>query len=259
MPCFNHGEFISEAVESVRQMQRNDIELIIIDDGSTDEYTRKEMDRFSAEGIFVIRQKNGGVAAARNTGIRAARGEYILPLDADNRIHPDYVTEGIRILDANPQVGVVYGDANYFGIRTGRWRVRRFDKIRLLRFNFIDVCAVYRRIVWEQNHGYDSTMPVQGFEDWDFWLSTLENNWQFVYVPRILFDYRVARESLSTRSSGHVAEIMQFVLAKHSKMYAQVWFSMSDPTSFKATALHAIKLFASKIAERTSIIFRRHL
>lgn len=259
IPCFNHGEFLADAVESVRQMRRNDVELIVVDDGSTDDFTRKEMDRFSAEGVFVIRQQNGGLAAARNAGIRAASADYILPLDADNRIRSDYVSEGIRILDANPQVGVVYGDANYFGVRTGRRHVRSFDKMRLLRWNYIDACAVYRRTVWEQNRGYDGTMPVQGFEDWDFWLSTVENNWQFAYVPQVLFDYRVAKESMITRASGREAEVMQFVVAKHAKMYATTWFSMSDPSSLKATFLLTMNLLASKFRERATVALRRHL
>jgi glycosyltransferase involved in cell wall biosynthesis len=253
IPCYNHGEFLAEAVESVRRMRRSDVELIIVDDGSTDDFTRQEMDRFSAEGVFVIRQKNCGLAAARNAGVCASHGEYILPLDADNRIRPDYVTEGIRILDGSSRIGVVYGDVNYFGTRTGRKRVRPFDKNRLLRWNFLDACAVYRRIIWEQNKGYDGTMPVQGFEDWDFWLSTVENNWQFAYVPRVLFDYRVAKESMITRASAREVEVKQFVMAKHTKMYSQVWFSIPDPTSFKATAFHAMRLMTSKIAERTSV------
>src|SRR6267378_7781475 len=115
IPCFNHGEFLPEAVASVTNIKRNDIETIVVDDGSTDERTRKEMDALPVQGIKVIRQENKGLAAARNAGIAISRGEYILPLDADNRLRSDYIEHGIRILDANPQVGVVYGDAEYIG------------------------------------------------------------------------------------------------------------------------------------------------
>ena len=250
IPCYNHGEYLAEAVESVRQVRRNDVELIVVDDGSTDDYTRKEMDRLSSEGVFVIRQKNGGLAAARNAGIRAAKGEYILPLDADNRIHPDYANEGIRILDTNPRVGVVYADANYFGTRSGRWRVGPFDKYRLLTWNFIDACAVYRRTVWEQNQGYDGTMPVQGLEDWDFWLGTMAHSWLFFYVPRILFDYRVGKESMITQTYSRKAEITRFITAKHSQLYVQAFLAL-NPTSLTDTLHHAKKLLQSKIAEKT--------
>src|SRR5579863_3389457 len=121
IPCFNHGEFLPEAVASVTPLRREDVELVVVDDGSTDGRTREEMDRLREKGINVIRQENMGLAAARNAGIRAAAAEYILPLDADNRLRPGYIEHGIRLLDGNPEVGVVYGDAEYMGERTGRW------------------------------------------------------------------------------------------------------------------------------------------
>jgi len=226
IPCFNHGEFLPEAVASVTNIKRNDIELIVVDDGSTDERTRKEMEALIAQGIKVVRQENKGLAAARNAGIGVAHGEYILPLDADNRLRSGYIEHGIRILDANPQVGVVYGDAEYIGTRTGRWHVGPFQRDRLMQLNYIDACAVYRRSIWEQNRGYDGTMPVQGYEDWDFWLATLERGWQFAYVPEVLFDYRVAEQSMITRTFGFEAQIEEFISAKHGLLYRYAWLPL---------------------------------
>ncbi len=118
IPCFNHGEFLPEAVGSVTNIERDDIELIVVDDGSTDERTRKEMDTLCAHGTKVIRQENKGLAAARNVGILASQGEYLFPLDADDRLRSGWIDRGIGILDSDPQVGVVYGDAQCFGTRT---------------------------------------------------------------------------------------------------------------------------------------------
>src|ERR1700724_1613941 len=137
IPCFNHGEFLTEAVESVLSTQRNDIEIVVIDDGSTDPRTRSEIDKLSAEGIKVIRQENKGLGAARNAGVLASQGEYLFPLDADDRLRSGWIERGIEILDSNPQVGVVYGDAQCFGTRTDRWHVGPFDPERLLFSNFI--------------------------------------------------------------------------------------------------------------------------
>src|SRR6185437_4806309 len=141
IPCFNHGEFLPEAVASVLAMKRDDVELIVVDDGSTDERTHKEMSVLIASGISVIRQENKGLSSARNAGIRASKGEYILPLDADNRLRPGCIDHGTRILGPDPQVGVVYGDAEYIGIRAGRWRVGPFNQNQLLERNYIDACA----------------------------------------------------------------------------------------------------------------------
>src|ERR1035437_4628757 len=90
IPCFNHGEFLPEAVASVTQIGRDDVELIVVDDGSTDELTGREMDKLVAQGIKVVQQGNKGLAAARNAGILAAQGEYIFPLDADDRLRPGW-------------------------------------------------------------------------------------------------------------------------------------------------------------------------
>lgn len=229
IPCFNHGEFLRDAVESVVKLNRPDVELIVVDDGSTDEPTRTGMVTLQKEGHHVIRQDNNGLAAARNAGILASRGEYILPLDADNRIRRAYIERSIEILDGNPDVGVVYGDAEYIGLRVGRWEVGSFDPVRLLKTNYIDACAVYRRSVWEKNGGYDGGMPVQGLEDWDFWVGALEHGWQFVYVPEILFEYRVSNESMITRARDFWPSLEEFVSRKHGLVYKKAWLSnLSD-------------------------------
>jgi glycosyltransferase involved in cell wall biosynthesis len=249
IPCFNHGQFLGEAVESVTALRRENVELIVVDDGSSDERSRKEMEALAERGITTIRQENKGLAAARNAGIAAAKGEYILPLDADNRLRRGYVEHGIRILDTQPKVGVVYGDAERFGSRTGRWRVGPFEQDMLLKWNYIDACAVYRRSVWEQNHGYDSAMPVQGFEDWDFWLGALEHGWEFAYVPEVLFDYRTAENSMVTGIKG--PQVEEFVAAKHSLLYRQAWLRLErEHASVVGTARNLARLLKARIMQK---------
>lgn len=251
IPCFNHGEFLPEAVESVTALQRNDVELIVVDDGSTDGRTRKEMDALPERGIRTIRQQNKGLAAARNAGIAMAKGEYILPLDADDRLRPGWIAQGIRIMDTQPQVGVVYGDAERFGTRTGRWRVGPFDADKLLKWNYIHASALYRRTVWEQNRGYDGTMPVQGLEDWDFWLGALEHGWEFAYVPEVFFEYRQAEESMITRTQGFHSQVEAFIAAKHGLLYRQAWHRLErEHSSVKATARNLARLVASRLKEK---------
>ena len=223
IPCFNHGEFLREAVCSATAIERDDIELIVVDDGSKDERTCKEMDTLPAHGIKVIRQENKGLGAARNAGIAISRGEYVLPLDADDRLRPGWIDRGIRILESNSQVGVVYGDAECFGTRNYRWTTGTFDPDRLLQWNYIHASALYRRSVWEQNRGYDSTMPVQGYEDWDFWLGALEHGWEFAYIPEVFFDYRQHETSMITLTRGCESQIEGFVASKHGLLYRRQW------------------------------------
>jgi glycosyltransferase involved in cell wall biosynthesis len=227
MPCFNHGEFVREAVCSVQAIGRGDVELIVVDDGSTDARTAEEMVKLAGEGIQVIRRANRGLAAARNAGIEAARGEYIFPLDADDRMRADWIDKAIRILDSEVTVGVVYGDAQCFGTRVDRWRVGAFDAERLLDANYIHASALYRKVIWKQNGGYDAMMPVQGMEDWDFWLSAIERGWQFAYVPEIFFDYRQAASSMISYAKRHAEAIDEFVAKKHGPMYRNAWMRLA--------------------------------
>ena len=253
IPCFNHGQFLPEAVASVIDIGRDDIELIVVDDGSTDELSCKELSILRDKGINVIRQPNRGLAAARNAGIFIAKGKYILPLDADNRVRSGYFEHAIRILDGNSQVGVVYGDAQYIGSRAGRWHVGGFERDRLLRRNYIDACAIFRRSIWEQNGGYDGTMPVQGEEDWDFWLSTVEHGWQFAYVSEVLFDYRVSEESMTTRFAAFRGQLDRFVAAKHALLYRDSYLQLlTEKTSVKATSRNLYRSLKSRFRAKFS-------
>jgi len=251
MPCFNHGEFLPEAVRSVTNMGREDIELVVVDDGSTDERTRKEIDKLCEQGIKVIRQDNKGPAAARNIGIRASQGGYLFPLDADDRLRSGWINHGIGILDSDPGVGVVYGDAQCFGTRTDRWEVGPFDADRLLDWNFIHASALYRRPVWEQNSGYEETRLVQGLEDWDFWLGALEHGWRFAYVSEVFFDYRQGEQSMTTRASPFKDQIREFVARKHGVLYRQAWRSLlNERRSVRWNLRNLSKLLKSRLKQK---------
>ena len=252
MPCFNHGEFLAEAVASVKKIDRDDIELIVVDDGSTDDQTRTEIEKLRSRGIRVVRQENSGLGAARNAGISASCGEYIFPLDADDRLRPGWMDTGIGILDSDPSVGVVYGDAQCFGTQTHRWVVGPFSRERLLNYNFIHCSALYRKAVWEQNRGYETTMPVQGVEDWEFWIGAFEHGWRFQYLPEIIFDYRRAEQSMLTRVAGFEDQITEFVAKKHGFLYRQAWLTavserQKECESIRWTLRNLGKLFGTRL------------
>jgi glycosyltransferase involved in cell wall biosynthesis len=254
IPCFNHGEFLPEAVASVTQIGRDDVALIVVDDGSTDERTGREVDKLVAQGITVIRQGNRGLAAARNAGIQASQTEYVFPLDADDHLRPGWIDRGIRILDSDPQVGIVYGDTEYFGTRVGRCHVGPFSLDRLLRWNFIHASALYRRSVWKQNRGYDGTMPVQGLEDWDFWLGALGHGWQFAYVPEVFFEYRQAEQSMITRARGFEKEVEEFIEIKHAALHRRLCLRLANQQESVKWTFHNLSgLLKSRLKQKFQI------
>src|SRR5215475_1831754 len=111
IPCFNHGEYLPEAVASVEKLGRCDVEIIVVDDGSTENRTREEVATLSQRGVRIVQQENRGLAGARNAGIAVTNAEYIFPLDADDRVRSGWIQRGIQVLDQDEHIGVVYGDA----------------------------------------------------------------------------------------------------------------------------------------------------
>ncbi|MES1219191.1 MAG: glycosyltransferase family A protein [Bacteroidota bacterium] len=218
IPCFNQGAFIKDALISLEQCDKNLFEIIIVNDGSTDEFTNRYLKELSDGGIFVLFQENMGLARARNNGIKKATGKYILPLDSDNKIRPEYLTEGIDALEKDESVAVVYGNASYFGSKNGLLKPGKFNLQRLMLRNFIDACAVIRKSVIEEV-GYYDTMKFMGLEDWDLWLRIAFAGHKFYYVDKVLFDYRVSAKSMIKDLTGSVEKqnrIEEYFLAKYS-------------------------------------------
>ncbi|MEQ1934473.1 MAG: glycosyltransferase family 2 protein, partial [Fimbriimonadaceae bacterium] len=194
----------------------------MVDDGSTDADTIALMEKLQAEGEhLVIRQTNQGLSAARNIGIKRAQGQYILPLDADNKVRPDYISKAVAILDKHSEIGVVYGNPAFFGETWRQWSPPDFDLLQLLIGNYIDACAVFREKRWEDCLGYDTNMPVKVWEDYDLWLTAVEKGWQFHHSDETLFDYRVRSNSMvaATFTPDTHTKIQAYVLWKHVNLY----------------------------------------
>lgn len=192
IPCFNDGEFLEKAIASVQACPDPIYEIIIVNDDSTDPFTLEVLSRLRSRGYHIIDRKNQGPAAAsRNTAIRAAVGNYILPLDSDNKIHPNYMYRSIEILDKFSDIAVVYSDHECFGEKTGISRVSDFCLSQLVTDNYIDNCAVFRKSAWEECGPYDEKiMPFYGREDYDLWLSIAKKGYKICYISELLFGYR---------------------------------------------------------------------
>jgi len=196
IPCYNHGKYIHEALQSVADCNVNDVEIIIVNDGSTDPETNKILSSLKDERVIIVSQANAGLAAARNAGIRLATGEFILPLDADNKLRPPYFTDGLAIMKENPEVAVIFGNAAYFGERSGDWIPGPFNLQKLMISNYIDACALVRKSVLTEVGLYDEKMLYMGWEDWDRWLAIAFSGYKFHYLETLAFDYRVGSTSM---------------------------------------------------------------
>jgi GT2 family glycosyltransferase len=223
IPCYNQGEFILEAIASVEDSCELVPEIIVVNDGSTDARSLEIFDHLKQQGYHVIDSDNQGLSAARNLGIQQAQGHYILPLDADNRIAPHYLSRAAKILDQDPRIGVVYGNPEFFGEAQGTRDIPALSIRKLLLGNYIDACAVFRRRVWEDCQGFDPKIPEKlGYEDWDFWLGAIEAKWEFHHLDAVMFYYRIRSNSMVSACNlpENREKLFRYICTKHSKLYA---------------------------------------
>lgn len=198
IPCYNDGQFLLEAIRSVKEVQQGRHEIIVVNDGSTDPVTLEALSKVEELGHRVIHQANSGPGRARNQGVSAARSNYILPLDADNRLRPAAIDSAVDLLDRNPDVDVVYGDVQFFGDNSGRDNVPEFDLRRLLVWNYIYASSLFRKSTWERFGGLDEDRETQGFEDWDFWCRIACGGGKLHHAGEVLHEYRVRTDSFGT-------------------------------------------------------------
>lgn len=171
IPCYNDGAWVGEAVASALAQNQPAVDIIVVDDGSTEAATRTILETLRSDLVQVHRQDNRGLAAARNAGIALGAGDYVLPLDSDDRISPDYVQLATDVLDHHPEVGIVGGGIEFFGLTTGCARPT-YDGIASMLFeNRLYTCSVTRRADWEAVGGYPE--HVRFAEDWIYWLRIL--------------------------------------------------------------------------------------
>lgn len=219
IPCFNQGQYLQEAVDSVLASTYENIEIIIINDGSSEK--SDFLTNFSAPKTKVIKQENQGVCAARNNGINIASGKYILPLDADDKIYPEYIQKAVEILENNPKIGIVYCEAEFFGQVSGKWRIAEYVFPDILWTNSIFNSSIYKKTDWQKVGGYKKEMNL-GFEDWEFWLSLIELGVEVYRIPEVLFLYRQHDNSRSGQvsKSDNRIKMLKKLIHFHPKLYS---------------------------------------
>jgi glycosyltransferase involved in cell wall biosynthesis len=221
IPVFNAGDYLADALRSVARQTYRDLEVVLVDDGSTDAHTMALLDRAGREpDTTLLRTPNRGPANARNAGIGRARGAYVLPLDADDHLAPAFLEKTVPLLDADLSLGVVYTWVGLVGGHHGVWRTGGFTLTELLSRCTIHVTSLYRRSVWEAVGGYDPRF-VESCEDWDFWLSAAARGVTGRCVPEVLVYYRrtPASRELGSRAPGTSTRLMRSLVTKHRDLY----------------------------------------
>lgn len=222
IPCYNHGAFLAEAVQSARDQTHAPSEITIVDDGSTDANTQRVVEQLAADGLCVIRQENHGLSAARNRGVRSTAAPFFVPLDADDRLEPTFIERLLPPLLQDVGLGYCYSGVRFFGALQGAWETPAYDPRRLLVENLSVATAVVRRAAFDEVGGYREDMRG-GFEDWDFWIALLAQGFHGQRVDAPLFSYRKHTQgSMLSGAQRLLAELRRRMIAHEPDLFETV-------------------------------------
>lgn len=218
VPVYNMESFLPETLDSILASDYPNFEVVVVDDGSKDASYRVACDYAKKDRrVRAYTQPNGGACAARNQAVRLAEGEFILPVDADNLIEPGLIADSVKEILKDPSVKVVAPRADFFGERTGEWKLPPFSLHLLARKNIMDTCALYRKKEWERVGGYCENIIAR--EDWEFWIAILKDGGKVVRLPEIGLHYRIRNVSKRVTDRSLKRHVVKTLNARHPEFF----------------------------------------
>lgn len=223
IPCYNQGPYLLEAIDSAYQQSvaKDAYEILVVDDCSTEQSTLDVVSKVGAPAVVLKTPQNLGTAGARNYGIAQARGEWILPLDADDKLAPTFLERVLETRRDHPEAGIIFGEVEFFGGRHGKWNLQSFGFPGFLIQNSIVSCASYRRSDWERVGGYCEDF-IHGMEDHDFWMSLIESGCLPFQVPEVHLYYRQTNDSRTKRMTvSQKKRASALLFERHQTLYQE--------------------------------------
>lgn len=231
IPCHNYGLYLRDAVLSVLHQTFPYFEIIIVNDGSEDNshsVATKILSDFPDHHISYVNQPHSGIVQPRNRGVGMARGNYILPLDADDMIAPQFLEKTVAYLDSHPSHGYVSTKALFFGDVNKIWPRDDFHHINLFATNQQTNTTLYRKEMWEDIGGYDERM-IHGYMDWEFWIRATKFGWIGHQLDEPLFFYRRKSNSVVMKAKKNDVEIKSQIMKLHPEVYLADLIDLTDP------------------------------
>ena len=243
LPVYNGAQFVSRAIESVFNQTYNELELIVVDDGSSDN-SLDVVESYADSRLKVFTKANGGPASARNFGIKRCSGEFITLIDQDDLWYPKKLEEQVKLLNQDNKLGMVYCDALSI-YEDGSGPARKWSElhipqagkvfIELYKGNFIlSSSAIFRKFIINEIGFMDENMKFFGVDDYEYWLRIALNS-EIGYVPEILVERRLHKSNLSFRNKK--SQSMMYnnaieVRKKYNKLYSNIFLKRNLSNSY---------------------------
>jgi glycosyltransferase involved in cell wall biosynthesis len=223
IPFYNHGQFIAETLESIYASDYPDLEVIVLNDGSTDPRSLTKLTAMQNRypTLKVIQTQNQGVAAARNQMASIASGEYLAFLDSDDKVSSTFYTQAVSVLNQYQNVGFVASWLKEFGDSQKIWIAWNPEFPYLLCHNMLGVCAVVRKSAYLAIGGMKSVL-VENLEDYECWISLCEQGWVGVVIPELHYFYRIRSTSrLGSSNRDQLLYLYEAIANLHPDTYHQ--------------------------------------
>jgi hypothetical protein len=218
IPAYNPASYLLEAIASASAQTHPHTEIVLVNDGTDKPESLAVLGQAARLVSTYLEQPNRGLGAARNAGFRAAHGEFVVPLDADDLIDPAYAAECLSAL-RDSDAAFAYTDFQVFGTEAYQERPGEYNLYRLLDRNYLTYAALIRKQDWENSGGYDESLQCFGYEDWEFWLRLGARHRFGRYVPKSLFRYRKHGRSLYDYAAARHQEFVAYIRSLHPELY----------------------------------------
>jgi glycosyltransferase involved in cell wall biosynthesis len=217
---YNQSETIEETIESVLEQTYRNFELIIVDSMSNKNDCKYLIKYLDNEKIKSYTIPSRGLSNRRNFGVSQSNGEYVLFIDADDKIDKTFLEKTVRVLIDNPNIGFCYTDTQHFGDSNGFWEQPEYDFNRLLQGNYICSCSLIRKKAFLESGGFDKN-NYGYWEDYEFWIKLGSIGWFGKHIPEKLFYYRIHKQSgmQSDRNSKLAHVYNSYIIGKFPALY----------------------------------------
>ncbi|MBE7639821.1 glycosyltransferase [Salegentibacter sp. BLCTC] len=219
IPCYNDHLYIQEAVNSALNQTYENIEIIVIDDGSNKQ-TKRILNRLKPKIDKLITQGNLGASAARNNGIAASSGKFIMILDSDDYYESEFCTKAINVFNNKTGVKLVSCYAQWFSEENARLFKPTGGILADFLLKNCVLSVIFRKKDFDLVGGYDVNMQ-KGFEDWEFYIRLLKSGGHASIIPEVLFNYRNKQNSRNEKANLKKYDILEYIYNKHADLYKE--------------------------------------
>lgn len=223
IPCFDYGDYVEDAVDSVLHQTFQNLEIIVVDGGSTDEKTIRKLKSLEKPKTTIHFREGRHLAGDnRNYGIERARGRYICCLDADDMLRPTYLEKALFVAETY-HYDIVFPWVECFERKDEIWAPEGGELLTCARGRTLSTVALFRREAWQRVGGYRDWGLGKDHvpEDWDFWLRLLGRGFRARALPEPLLRYRVHGKGLTAKAEGSIPEQRKVLREANQELFTE--------------------------------------